>query len=107
MHLHPPILEGDYCFGTRKTVVFRMYTKSPAVKTVNGKESETLQVSVVHRRLGVQIFQRGNALRSLEEVSGFLQQANRLHSSVIMGPHEVVDQYNFTNVLISNALQGQ
>ena len=30
-----------------------MYTKSPTVKTVNGKESETLQVSVVHGRLGV------------------------------------------------------
>ena len=67
----------------------------------------TLQVSVVHGHLGVCIFQKGNALRSLEEVSGFLQQANLLHSSVIMGPHEVVDQYNFTNVRISNALQGQ
>ena len=47
------------CFGTRKTVVFRKYTKSPTVKTVNGKESETLQVSVVHGRLGVRIFQEG------------------------------------------------
>ena len=95
------------CFGTCETVVFRMYTKSPTVKTMNGKESETLQVSVVHGHLGVRILQRGNALRSLEEVSGLFQQTNLLHSSVIIGPHEVVDQYNFTNVLISNALQGQ
>ena len=50
---------AEYCFGTRKTVVFRMYTKSPTVKTVNGKESETLQVSVVHGCLGVRIFQEG------------------------------------------------
>ena len=51
--------QRTFCFGTRKTVVFRMYTKSPTVKTVNGKESETLQVSVVHGHLGVRIFQEG------------------------------------------------